>query len=64
MKYRWWVFQVECYYPAGGLNDVVSVHETEEEAVQAAKEYGRLAWAENVEEWAENEAVRQPRAKK
>lgn len=41
----WWVLRWDQYYPSGGLGNVASTHETEEEAAAEAASYDTDAYS-------------------
>lgn len=45
----YWLMGGECYYPQGGLRDLVSVHDTLDNAIAAAEGDKTLEWAEIID---------------
>ncbi len=37
MKYRWWLFGYDTYYPSGGTTDLIGKYETEAQAKHAER---------------------------
>jgi hypothetical protein len=53
MPIRYMVFHGWDYYPLGGADDLLSVHATEEEALQAAKDLDcEYKWWHIYDSWA------------